>query len=163
MVSFFFLMLRRPPRSTRTDTLVPYTTLCRSGEGKEEAVDFGAPDDHRLWRIGEAQRLFDAVCGLGLFVLPVGVAGQDDVATPFEQRRQAVEGPAPHDHRAAHGELLETAQVGGQVPRHPAVGADDAVGGAGEDQRDLRAVHAGSVPTQVAWPSLRPARTSALP
>src|SRR3546814_18231387 len=28
--SFFFLMLRRPPRSTRTDTLVPYTTLFRS-------------------------------------------------------------------------------------------------------------------------------------
>src|SRR3546814_16139856 len=27
---FFFLMIRRPPRSTRTDTLCPYTTLFRS-------------------------------------------------------------------------------------------------------------------------------------
>src|SRR3546814_10693878 len=27
---FFFLMFRRPPRSTRTDTLFPYTTLFRS-------------------------------------------------------------------------------------------------------------------------------------
>src|SRR3546814_17963696 len=26
----FFLMLRRPPRATRTDTLFPYTTLFRS-------------------------------------------------------------------------------------------------------------------------------------
>src|SRR3546814_5315060 len=26
----FFLMIRRPPRSTRTDTLFPYTTLFRS-------------------------------------------------------------------------------------------------------------------------------------
>src|SRR3546814_4034016 len=26
----FFLLIRRPPRSTRTDTLCPYTTLCRS-------------------------------------------------------------------------------------------------------------------------------------
>src|SRR3546814_13409203 len=26
-------MRRRPPRSTRTDTLFPYTTLCRSGVG----------------------------------------------------------------------------------------------------------------------------------
>src|SRR3546814_17051446 len=26
-ISFFFLMIRRPPRSTRTDTLFPYTTL----------------------------------------------------------------------------------------------------------------------------------------
>src|SRR3546814_7306974 len=27
---YFFLMIRRPPRSTRTDTLFPYTTLFRS-------------------------------------------------------------------------------------------------------------------------------------
>src|SRR3546814_21074113 len=30
MFIFFFLMIRRPPRSTRTDTLFPYTTLFRS-------------------------------------------------------------------------------------------------------------------------------------
>src|SRR3546814_5868942 len=30
MHTFFFLMIRRPPRSTRTDTLFPYTTLFRS-------------------------------------------------------------------------------------------------------------------------------------
>src|SRR3546814_8230970 len=29
-VMLFFLMIRRPPRSTRTDTLFPYTTLFRS-------------------------------------------------------------------------------------------------------------------------------------
>src|SRR3546814_10318246 len=33
---FFFLMIRRPPRSTRTDTLFPYTTLFRS----DQIVDF---------------------------------------------------------------------------------------------------------------------------
>src|SRR3546814_19153954 len=32
LFSFFFLMIRRPPRSTRTDTLFPYTTLFRSRE-----------------------------------------------------------------------------------------------------------------------------------
>src|SRR3546814_11243694 len=32
VISFFFLMIRRPPRSTRTDTLFPYTTLFRSAE-----------------------------------------------------------------------------------------------------------------------------------
>src|SRR3546814_12508627 len=31
MYVFFFLMIRRPPISTRTDTLFPYTTLFRSG------------------------------------------------------------------------------------------------------------------------------------
>src|SRR3546814_15378102 len=30
VVFIFFLMIRRPPRSTRTDTLFPYTTLFRS-------------------------------------------------------------------------------------------------------------------------------------
>src|SRR3546814_15988468 len=30
-MSICFLMIRRPPRSTRTDTLFPYTTLFRSG------------------------------------------------------------------------------------------------------------------------------------
>src|SRR3546814_17925740 len=29
-VFYFFLMIRRPPKSTRTDTLFPYTTLFRS-------------------------------------------------------------------------------------------------------------------------------------
>src|SRR3546814_13747972 len=29
-IFIFFLMIRRPPRSTRTDTLFPYTTLFRS-------------------------------------------------------------------------------------------------------------------------------------
>src|SRR3546814_11567374 len=29
-MSFFFLKIRRPPRSTRTDTLFPFTTLFRS-------------------------------------------------------------------------------------------------------------------------------------
>src|SRR3546814_16836455 len=30
LIVVFFLMIRRPPRSTRTDTLFPYTTLFRS-------------------------------------------------------------------------------------------------------------------------------------
>src|SRR3546814_1227524 len=49
-------MIRRPPRSTRTDTLFPYTTLFRSDDGlaieeeqdlvyREPADTSGAPDD----------------------------------------------------------------------------------------------------------------------
>src|SRR3546814_2153047 len=33
----FFLMIRRPPRSTRTDTLFPYTTLFRSHDHGKDA------------------------------------------------------------------------------------------------------------------------------
>src|SRR3546814_1778246 len=40
-ISVFFLMRRRPPRSTRTDTLCPYTTLCRSEGGDELDVLYG--------------------------------------------------------------------------------------------------------------------------
>src|SRR3546814_450472 len=36
-VVFFFLMIRLPPRSTRTDTLCPYATLFRSGTAVPEA------------------------------------------------------------------------------------------------------------------------------
>src|SRR3546814_1155696 len=37
---FFFLYIRRPPSSTRTDTLFPYTTLFRSGAptGRRETI-----------------------------------------------------------------------------------------------------------------------------
>src|SRR3546814_8925483 len=35
---FFFLMIRRPPRSTRTDTLFPYTTLFRSVTPQTQVV-----------------------------------------------------------------------------------------------------------------------------
>src|SRR3546814_1505856 len=37
--SFFVLMIRRPPRSTRTDTLFPYTTLFRSLTSKSARSD----------------------------------------------------------------------------------------------------------------------------
>src|SRR3546814_20912776 len=39
-----FLMIRRPPRSTRTDTLFPYTTLFRSG--------LAGRDINLLWYVG---------------------------------------------------------------------------------------------------------------
>src|SRR3546814_19267747 len=38
--SLFFLMIRRPPRSTRTDTLFPYTTLFRSAAFAVTATAF---------------------------------------------------------------------------------------------------------------------------
>src|SRR3546814_12653088 len=44
---FFFLMIRRPPRSTRTDTLFPYTTLFRSRR-TPPAQPFGKPQA-RAW------------------------------------------------------------------------------------------------------------------
>src|SRR3546814_15693135 len=43
---FFYLKIRRPPTSTRTDTLFPYTTLFRSGVGcvPDGGARTGGPD-----------------------------------------------------------------------------------------------------------------------
>src|SRR3546814_18478723 len=49
LIAFFFLMIRRPPRSTRTDTLFPYTTLFRS------LTEGGRPGD-RLSGLGSILR-----------------------------------------------------------------------------------------------------------
>src|SRR3546814_5448256 len=51
VLGFFFLMIRRPPRSTRTDTRFPYTTLFRSepaparlnAGGIRRAAEHGGP------------------------------------------------------------------------------------------------------------------------
>src|SRR3546814_15483682 len=55
---FFFLMIRRPPRSTRTDTLFPYTTLFRSDDVRvrEAARGFGFAEE-ALLHAGEFVRL----------------------------------------------------------------------------------------------------------
>src|SRR3546814_17474057 len=57
--TFFFLMIRRPPRSTRTDTLFPYTTLFRSGprrgQGEIAAGPNGRDSIHWLQHVAIAR------------------------------------------------------------------------------------------------------------
>src|SRR3546814_17920101 len=64
-LTFFFLMIRRPPRSTRTDTLFPYTTLFRSGE------DGRAPSRWRrlaIWAAAVLGALAVLVAGLSAYL-----------------------------------------------------------------------------------------------
>src|SRR3546814_2279783 len=42
-------MIRRPPRSTRTDTLFPYTTLFRSYAVRSNAEFVSTSTEHQLW------------------------------------------------------------------------------------------------------------------
>src|SRR3546814_1475977 len=58
-------MMRRPPRSTRTDTLFPYTTLFRSHIGRDFQLRIAGVDRlvHRLHDIGPERR---GVAGGGL-------------------------------------------------------------------------------------------------
>src|SRR3546814_11514443 len=64
---FFFLMIRRPPRSTRTDTLFPYTTLFRSPVRRASRVLLG-----RAFRRGNAEALTDLV---GRVIAALDIAG----------------------------------------------------------------------------------------
>src|SRR3546814_722836 len=43
-------MIRRPPRSTRTDTLFPYTTLFRSSRFREDGIDGDTDREGRISR-----------------------------------------------------------------------------------------------------------------
>src|SRR3546814_15695173 len=69
-VVVFFLMIRRPPRSTRTDTHFPYTTLFRSDLVERHHDDRGAIG-HALARVFEegllaflhADRIDDRLAG----------------------------------------------------------------------------------------------------
>src|SRR3546814_14534067 len=65
---FFFLRIRRPPGSTRTDTLFPYTTLFRSCDqpvARQPPARFGPAGD-RGGRADDAEpRRRHALCGAG--------------------------------------------------------------------------------------------------
>src|SRR3546814_19050987 len=58
-------MIRRPPRSTRTDTLLPDTTLFRSGSEKERGQTLASPPQYSLAASDDdgivLHRLFDEV------------------------------------------------------------------------------------------------------
>src|SRR3546814_13708444 len=53
-------MVRRPPRSTRTDTLLPYTTLFRSPAGQTSRIDTVRAADRELGALlAEAEHAID--------------------------------------------------------------------------------------------------------
>src|SRR3546814_5750183 len=89
-------MIRRPPRSTRTDTLLPYTTLFRSGAdrvvvardheldavGVAVGVDHGHDGDAELVRLGDGDGFLLRVqdehgVGLALHVADAGERSEE--------------------------------------------------------------------------------------
>src|SRR3546814_9854353 len=106
-----FLMRRRPPRSTRTDTLFPYTTLCRSlgvgHPGHKDLVhghvlsDFAKAD--KVW----LETLLDAVAG----EIPLLVAGD---APHFMSRVAEIMNPSRNKEAAP------------KQPKQAGVGGNDA-------------------------------------
>src|SRR3546814_1797396 len=94
----FFLMILRPPRSTRTDTRLPYTTLFRSARqhprdllaarGVVERAYVGAGDD-AVMAFGDQQMLASA-CG------DLRAVGDDEHLRALGQPRQPLADRARH-------------------------------------------------------------------
>src|SRR3546814_513099 len=66
---FVFLIIRRPPRSTRTDTLFPDTTLCRSmhrwdwTKGDLPSFDRPSPGTEAVeWNLNHWARVWEEDC-----------------------------------------------------------------------------------------------------
>src|SRR3546814_15671749 len=82
---FVFLMIRRPPRSTRTDTLFPYTTLFRSHQWFDESKAITADFRHRALRhhaegIFMLERFFGTTITVSTGrVIPVRLVGEQHV------------------------------------------------------------------------------------
>src|SRR3546814_20498155 len=84
MSYFFFLMIRRPPRSTRTDTLFPYTTLFRSWRAASllPLIEAGA-DIHRKLRARLRQILAEGAAERTLIEPHLHPLGSLDMCVPL--------------------------------------------------------------------------------
>src|SRR3546814_10954654 len=95
-------MIRRPPRSTRTDTLFPYTTLCRSGVEVDADAVIGEVDAG-----GDILDALLAATRTGAAAELVGVAqgAMDMTVNYLKERKQfgkLIGAYKGHQHRAAH-------------------------------------------------------------
>src|SRR3546814_13668179 len=95
---FFFLMIRRPPRSTRTDTLFPYTTLFRSAGSRRQG------------QVGEAGQLEG---GCNVRHRPGQVQGIDAFGETVDERLEGAMQGALADRR------LEISFAGAAVGKAP--------------------------------------------
>src|SRR3546814_18728432 len=131
---FFFLMIRRPPRSTRTDTLFPYTTLFRSFsdgsaivrsyfgddwnlfkhwyDGKRSAwsCGWGSRDDHDVlcheeqWVLDRAEYWESKAGGLTAWIL------RREAGLPYRRTSRRIGGTLVSPHRQASAFLKEAGE-----------------------------------------------------
>src|SRR3546814_4113094 len=92
-------MIRRPPRSTRTDTLFPYTTLFRSLARDHRLVERGSAlldlaIDRHLFARPNTETIADSYpIERHLLVIPVGPNAARGLGGAVEQRLDGARGP----------------------------------------------------------------------
>src|SRR3546814_10149832 len=88
-------MIRRPPRSTRTDTLFPYTTLFRSNKLRHvvrnrvqiKAIAARPKNIHtQCTNQSNQSSMQDNMAGLLIFTTPTGSQHFGELATVFQRR-----------------------------------------------------------------------------
>src|SRR3546814_14696535 len=98
----FFLMIRRPPRSTRTDTLFPYTTLFRSARVRTgwrcRMWTHPLPGGKGWWREGGR-----ACLSWGLFTRSASLAPEACPAFHGEKPAARIARPPMQVHRLSDG------------------------------------------------------------
>src|SRR3546814_16103568 len=133
----FFLMIRRPPRSTRTDTLFPYTTLFRSCREPADVHRPRHPPEDPLRDLSPLSRE----------LLPQALqAGRHAGALRVQGRREPVQGQEKRPERASGSEkeAPDPPRQTRQVTPRPALqrgfagAADAGPGGWGTDRKSTR-------------------------
>src|SRR3546814_12063650 len=123
---FFFLMIRRPPRSTRTDTLFLYTTLFRSSELRRlregrlrDAPEADRTGEHPQVRVVDGEEAgalghLRVVEQVGDLVHRADAAGQAGTAHPVGRGAggEELREPGPHRLVGVEAEAVPS-QVGG--------------------------------------------------
>src|SRR3546814_15551348 len=97
-------MIRRPPRSTRTDTLFPYTTLFRSRRwcGRRGGwLDISRTNIFNGRRDGQTH---DGRLEMDVKTLCLGVLSRGE-ASGYEIKKAFEEGPFSHIHHASFGSI----------------------------------------------------------
>src|SRR3546814_14763940 len=133
-------MIRRPPRSTRTDTLFPYTTLFRSSRPRGLALlrRFGFPVfadvtvahvlSSGIVRLEPDARIMRCLFGLfGALTQVGGVAEAEDFAGKFSERAvDLIFGPlnGEHVHKIQRGSVQLFEHLWASAPLRPEPPAD---------------------------------------
>src|SRR3546814_5709780 len=99
----FFLMIRRPPRSTRTDTLFPYTTLFRSIETDKATMEFEAVDEGTIAKIlvpegtdeVKGGTVIAVMTGEGEDASATSAAPTEEAKAPAAEPKEQADVPAP--------------------------------------------------------------------
>src|SRR3546814_2812682 len=105
---FCFLMIRRPPRSTRTDTLFPYTTLFRS---RHQHGGTGIDQIRRVARLMIVDRKwiryeYRRVAGRADFRHCRGAGTTDDQICPRERSRHVFDEHRSEEHTSELQSLM---------------------------------------------------------